>query len=88
MLMATQTVLGQTVLLIFRIAFVWAGGILIAVFVSAVLPSHSGLSFPNGKGTLFLSYSRIGFWTCIWAAVTVTISVVVSAMLRDFGFRS
>ncbi len=86
--MLAQTVLGQTLLLVFRIAFVWAGGILIAVFVAALLPGESGLRFSSSKGTLFLPYSKLGFWTCIWAAVTVTVLVVVSAMLRDFGFRS
>jgi hypothetical protein len=85
--MFAQTILGQTLMLIFRIAFVWAGGILLAVAVGAVLPSQSGLSFSSGKTELFLPYSRIGFWTCIWAAVTVTILVVVRAMLRDFGLR-
>ena len=85
--MFAQTILGQTLLLIFRIAFVWAGGILLAVAVGALLPSQSGLSFSNGKSTLMIPYSRLGFWTCIWAAVTVTILVVVRAMLRDFGLR-
>jgi hypothetical protein len=85
--MFAQTTLGQTLMLIFRIAFVWAGGILLAVAIGAILPSRSGLSVFTGKSELFLPYSRIGFWTCIWAAVTVTVLVVMRAMLHDFGLR-
>jgi hypothetical protein len=85
---AAQTVLAQTILLAFRIAFVWAGGILIAVAVSAVLPSESGIPFPAGKTDLLIPYSRLGFWTCIWAAVTVTVLVVVRSMLADFGLST
>jgi hypothetical protein len=82
-----QTILGQTVLLAFRIALVWAGGILIAVAVRALLPAESGLTFGGPKSSLMIPYSRLGFWTCIWAAVTVTVLVVIRSMLIDFGVR-
>jgi len=83
-----QTILGQTVLLAFRIAIVWAGGILFAVAVRALLPDNFGFNI-DYKGTgILLPFSRIGFWTCIWAAVTVTVMVVVRSMLSDFGVRT
>lgn len=86
--MTPQTILGQTVLLAFRIALVWAGGILFAVAIHAVLPGELGLSFTGSNTTLFLPYNRIGFWTCIWAAVIASILVVIRSMLADFGIHS
>jgi hypothetical protein len=83
-----MSILAQTLQLAFRIAIVWAGGFLLAVAVRAMLPDQAGLTFPSGQGTLFIPYSRIGFWTCLLAAVTVTALVVVRAMLTDFGLRS
>ena len=77
--------LAQTIQLFFRILFVWAGGLLLAVTVRSLLPEQSGLSFSSAKTTLFIPYSRMGFWTCVWAAVTVTVLVVVRAMLADIG---
>jgi len=71
-------------LLAFRIAFVWAGGFLLAVAVRAMLPDGSGLTFAGKQATLFLPYSRIGFWTCLLAALTVTGLVVFRAMFADF----
>lgn len=86
--MPAQTILGQTVLLAFRVALVWAGGILFAVAVRAILPGESGLSFIINQKSVMLPYSRIGFWVCIWAAVTVTVLVVIRSMLSDFGIGS
>jgi hypothetical protein len=80
-----RLMLAQTIQLFFRILFVWAGGLLLAVAVRALLPDQSGLSFSGAKTTLFIPYSRMGFWTCVWAAVTVTILVVVRAMVSDLG---
>jgi hypothetical protein len=77
--------LTQTIQLFFRVAFVWAAGLLMAVAVRALLPDQSGLSFVGAKSTLFIPYSRMGFWTCVWAAVTVTVLVVVRAMMSDLG---
>ncbi len=77
--MPAQTILGQTVILAFRIALVWAGGILFAVIVRAVLPDNLGFVI-HSKGTgMLLPFSRVAFsfWTCIWAAVTVTVLVVI-----------
>ncbi len=77
--------LALTIQLFFRIAIVWAAGLLLAVAVRSLLPDQSGLSFTGGKTALFISYSRMGFWTCVWAAVTVTVLVVVRAMMGDIG---
>ena len=80
--------MAQTLLLAFRIAFVWAGGFLLAVAVRAMLPDGSGLTFSGKQTTLFIPYSRIGFWTCLLAALTVTGLVVCRAMLADFAASS
>ncbi len=77
--------MAQTLQLAFRIAFVWAGGFLLAVAVRALLPDQSGLTFAGKQAALFLPYSRIGFWTCLLAALTVTGLVVFRAMFADFG---
>jgi hypothetical protein len=75
--------MAQTLVLAFRIAFVWAGGFLLAVAVRALLPDQLGFTLAGKSGALFISFSRVGFWTCIWAAVTVTVLVVVRAMMGD-----
>jgi len=80
--------IAQTLQLAFRIAFVWAGGFLLAVAVRAMLPDQSGLTFSGKQATVFLPYSRIGFWTCLLAALTVTGLVVCRAMLADFAGSS
>jgi hypothetical protein len=78
--------MAQTLRLAFQIALVWAGGFVLAVAVRAILPDKVGIAIPN-DADLFVPYSRIGFWTCLLAAVTVTGLVVVRAMLVDFGLR-
>jgi hypothetical protein len=75
--------MAQTLVLAFRIAFVWAGGFLLAVAVRALLPDQFGFTITGSKATFFIPFSRIGFWTCIWAAVTVTVLVVIRAMMGD-----
>ncbi|MGH9607678.1 MAG: hypothetical protein ACRD3N_18470 [Terracidiphilus sp.] len=82
-----MTILGQTLQLGFRIAFVWAAGFLIAVAVRAALPDQIGFTFGGAKA-LFIPYSRVGFWTCILAALTVTGMVVIRAMLIDVRLGS
>lgn len=82
-----MSILAQTLQLAFKIALVWAGGFLLAVAVRAILPEKIGFSLGSGAGEVFVPYSRIGFWTCLLAAVTVTGLVVVRAMLVDFGLR-
>lgn len=67
----------------FRIAFTWAGGMLLAVAVRALFPDQAGFTLTSPSATYFLPFNRIGFWTCIWAAVTVTVLVVVRAMIGD-----
>jgi hypothetical protein len=79
------TLMQQTLQLAFRVAFVWAGGLLLAVAVRALLPEQLGFTVTSRSATYFLPFSRIGFWTCIWAAVTVTVLVVVRAMMGDFA---
>lgn len=79
------TLMQQTLQLAFRIAFAWAGGLLLAVSVRALLPDQLGFKLTAPAGTYFLPFSRIGFWTCIWAAVTVTILVVAHAMIGDLA---
>jgi len=77
--------LALTVDLAMRIAIVWAAGILLAVAVSAILPEKSGLSFAGKQATIFVSYSRAGFWTCVLAALTVTCLIVFRAIAADVG---
>jgi hypothetical protein len=77
--------MAQTLQLAFRIAFVWAGGFLLAVIVRAILPDQSGLTFTGKQAAVFLPYARIGFWTCLLAALTVTGLVVWRAMYADFS---
>lgn len=77
--------IAQTVQLAFRIAFVWAGGFLLAVAVRALLPDSSGLTFAGRHAPLFIPYSRIGFWTCLLAALTVNGLVIFRALSADFS---
>jgi hypothetical protein len=81
-----MSLLAQTLRLAFQIALVWAGGFVLAVAVRAILPEKVGISLPM-DADLFVPYSRIGFWTCLLAALTVTALVVIRAMLADFGLR-
>ena len=82
-----MSIMAQTLQLAFKIALVWAGGFLLAVAVRAILPETRGFNVGSGAGELFVPYSRIGFWICLLAAVTVTALVVIRAMLVDFGLR-
>lgn len=83
-----MTILAQTIQLAFRIAIVWTAGFLIAVAVNALLPDKVGLTFTSSKTTLMVPFNRMGFWTCLLAALTVTALVVLRAMLADMGWRS
>ncbi len=78
----------QTFQLAFRIAIVWAAGFLVAVAVRALLPDQNGFTLVGHEGTLFIPFSRIGFWTCMLAALTVTGLVVLRALLADVGWSS
>lgn len=80
--------IAPSVQLAFRIAFTWALGFLIAAGVRAVLPDHLGFTLASGKGTLFIPFSRVGFWTCVLASLTVSAWVVIAAMMVDVGLRS
>lgn len=83
-----MTILAQTVQLAFRIAIVWTMGFLLAVAVNALLPNKLGLTLYGKETALLVPFNRIGFWTCLLAAVTVTALVVVRAMLTDIGWRT
>lgn len=83
-----MTLMAQTVMLAFKIALVWAGGFVLAIAVRALLPDKLGFPLFNGQGTILVPYSRVGFWTCLLAALTVTGLVVIRAMLVDFGLRT
>jgi hypothetical protein len=83
-----MSILAQTLQLAFRIAIVWTAGFLLAAAVNAMLPDKVGLTLYGKEGALMVPFSRIGFWTCILAAVTVTVLVVLRAMLADVGWRS
>jgi hypothetical protein len=76
----------QTLQLAFRIALVWAGGFLLAATVRALLPGETGITLTARAGTLFLAFNRIGYWTCLFAALTVTFLVVGRAALADLGW--
>jgi len=78
----------QTFQLAFRIAIVWAAGFLLAVAVRALLPDQNGFTITGHEGSLFISFSRVGFWTCLLAALTVTALVVGRAMLADIGWNN
>jgi hypothetical protein len=73
--------------LAFRIALVWAAGILLAVAVRALLPGEAGLTFTSVKTTLFVPYNRIGYFACLLASLTGTGLVVLRAMQLEFGWR-
>jgi hypothetical protein len=83
-----MTNLLQTVQLAIRIAIVWAAGMTLAVAVGAMMPERMGLTLYGRQTTLFVPFSRMGFWTCIVAALTVTALVVFRAMLADIGWNS
>jgi hypothetical protein len=77
-----------TLQLSFRIALVWAGGFLIAVAVQALLPDAAGFTLTGKQNTLFIPFSRVGFWTCVLAALIVTALVVGRAMISDIGWNT
>ncbi len=83
-----MTILAQTVQLGYRIAIVWAAGFLLASAVNALLPDKVGLTLYGRETALLLPFNRIGFWTCMLAALTVTALVVLRAMLADLGWGS
>jgi len=83
-----MTILAQTVQLAFRIAIVWTGGFLLAAAVNVLPPSKVGLTLYGKETPLLIPFNRIGFWTCLLSAVTVTALVVLRAMLNDIGWRS
>jgi hypothetical protein len=82
------TMFATTVQLALRVAIVWAAGMILAVAVGAVLPDKAGINLTGRQGTLFIPFSRVGFWTCVLAALVVTGLVVFRAILADVGWSS
>jgi len=80
--------LAGTIQLALRIAIVWAAGMVLAVAVGATLPDKAGFNISGRQSTLFIPFSRVGFWTCILAALIVTGLVVFRAILADIGWNS
>ena len=85
---AIKPMFNITLQLSFRIALVWAGGFLIAVAVQALLPDQAGINLTGKENVLFIPFSRMGFWTCVLAALIVTALVVGRAMLADIGWNT
>lgn len=83
-----MSILVQTLQLAFRIAVVWTGGFLLAVAVNAMFPDKAGITLYGKQTALLVPYNRIGFWTCLLAALTVTAFVVLRAMAADLGWNS
>jgi hypothetical protein len=80
--------LAQTIQLGLRIAIVWAAGILMAVAVGAVLPDKFGFTLTGRDNTLFIPFSRAGFWTCVLGALIVTCLIVFRAIRADIGWST
>ena len=83
-----MNILAQTLQLAIRIGIVWAGGFIFAVSVRAALPEKLGFNITTQQNTLFIPFDRVGFWTCVLAALTVTGLVVIRAMIADLGFHA
>ncbi len=83
-----MNILAQTLQLALRIAIVWAGGFIFAVGVRAILPEKLGYNITTAQNTIFVPFDRVGFWTCVLAALIVTGLVVFRAMIADLGFGS
>jgi hypothetical protein len=84
----SATMFSITVQLALRIAIVWAAGMVLAVAVGAILPDKAGINLTGKQNVLFISFSRVGFWTCVVAAFVVTGLVVFRAVLADIGWSS
>ncbi len=82
-----MNILAQTLQLAIRIAIVWSGGFIFAVSIRAALPEKLGFNITTQQSTLFVPFDRVGFWTCVLAALTVTGLVVIRAMIADLGLR-
>ena len=80
--------LGESIQLSIRIAIVWAAGMLLAVTVRALMPDHLGINLTGRENTLFIPFSRMGYWTCVLAALWVTVLVVFRALIADVGWSS
>jgi len=83
-----DSMMNITLQLSFRIALVWAAGFLIAVAVEALLPDQAGINLAGKQSVLFIPFSRMGFWTCVLAALLVTALVVGRSMLADIGWNT
>jgi len=59
-----------------------------AVAVGALLPDKLGFTLTGKENTLFIPFSRVGFWTCVLGALIVTGLVVFRAIRADIGWGS
>ena len=80
--------LGETIQLALRIAIVWVAGILLAVAVAALLPDKLGFTLTGRETTLFVPFSRVGFWTCVLGALIVRALIVFRAIRADIGWNT
>jgi hypothetical protein len=80
--------LAETIQLALRIAIVWAAGMVLAVAVGAALPDKAGFNITGRQNSLFIPFSRVGFWTCVIGAFIVTGLIVYRAILADIGWNS
>ena len=48
----------------------------------------AGINLTGKDSVLFIPFSRMGFWTCVLAALIVTALVVGRAMLSDIGWNT
>jgi hypothetical protein len=83
-----MALLAQTLQLGFRIAIVWTAGFLLAAAVHALLPNQAGITLYGKQAPVVVPFNRLGFWTCLLAALTVTALVVFRAMAADLGWGS
>jgi len=52
------------------------------------LPDEAGIPFFGRQSTFVVPYSRVGFWTCLLAALTVSAMIVVRTMIADLGVHA
>ena len=59
-----------------------------AVAVAAMLPDKFGFTLAGRENTLFIPFSRVGFWTCVLGALIVTCLIVFRAIRADIGWST
>jgi hypothetical protein len=64
------------------------GGLFACGCCTRAAPDQGGFTLAGKSGPIFLPFSRIGFWTCTLAALTVTALVVGRSLPADIGGSS